>query len=101
MNCDFLVSDGTTNDMRTQFFVEIRLFFALVRVEITLLQYTDLQRKQLIRHKFLEFEIATKVNQEHHKIWEEKTIRDLKQDCPEQDHSFLFDCRREKQFCLI
>ena len=54
----FSVSEEPTNDIKTQFIVEINLFIVLVRVKCIRFHYTDFSPKQWIRHRFLKDEFS-------------------------------------------
>ena len=105
INCDLLVSDGPTNDTKTQFFVKINLFASVVRVNCTHLHYTKLSPKQQIQDQFLKI-LFSKSNQRYSKkitnSWVKDTIKNQEKVCPQNDHSTIFslDCCSQRQLRL-
>ena len=90
-SCDFPVSDGPTNEMKTRVFVEINLFIILLRVKSILRHCTKIPLKQLNIQKCFKGEFSKSI-QRYSTKWKKvgtETINDLEQVCPKQEQDFI------------
>ena len=99
----FSVSDGPTNDIKTQFFRKKNLSIVLVMVKYIQLHYTKPLPKQLIGHKFVEIEFSKSNQKKINKMTEFGTKRQSEisnRVFPNKSAVSTPECCRQRQFCI-
>ena len=91
-NCDFPVSEGSTNDMKTRFVVGINLVIKLGEGKMYLAALHRIPTQRVGLSQTFERWILQKQQEIMNKIserWDKNTIKILEQVCPKQAHAFF------------
>ena len=94
-----VMTDGSSNDKKTRFLVEINLFIVFVRVKCVPLHYTDFPSKQCFRHKFLRDDFSKSSQRYSTKSQKVRTKRQLKiwnRFAPNRPMISSVDCFRQR-----